>query len=65
MISLKKGLCALSFGIGLSISLNAWAIEPDCGVCAGWYTKCAAGDATSCSRYDFYDCSIKFPECTG
>lgn len=63
MISFKKAFCALSFGIGLSASLNAWAIEPDCDVCAGWYQACENGDARSCSRYDSMGCAYKFPGC--
>lgn len=65
MISLKKGLCALGFGIGLSVTLSAWAIPPDCGVCGGWYQKCLAGDNLACERYDTYACSVNYPDCTG
>ena len=65
MVSFKKALCALSFGIGLSASLNAWAIKPDCAVCKTWYDQCAAGDQYSCDRWDMNACSVIVSGCPG
>jgi hypothetical protein len=56
MISFKKALCALSFGIGVSASLNAWAIEPDCGLCMWWAERCDAGIEHSCFLWDYHNC---------
>lgn len=65
MISLKKGLCALGFGIGLGVSLNASAYIVDCGTCGALYAECANGDMSSCQTYNNYHCYIKFPDCWG
>jgi hypothetical protein len=65
MISLKKGICALGFGIGLGVSLSAWALPPDCTGCGFWYQKCLRGDARYCAQYEAAECSFYYPECTG
>lgn len=50
MISLKKALFAVCFGIGAAVSMSAWAMPPY-EVCLEWQEACAAGDAQAC--YDF------------
>lgn len=58
MISFKKALCALSLGIGLSTSLNVWAVKADCALCEAWRDKCEAGDEHSCFLWDYNYCGI-------
>ncbi len=63
MISLKKGMCALLFGIGLSVSLSATAVG-GCDFCRNAYQACQAGDQASCNRYEWQKCDAYYPECT-
>lgn len=60
MISLKKGFFALSFGIGMAVSLNAWALPP-CSTCQNWLDQCALGVTTACNSYDHYGCDLLYP----
>ncbi len=64
MISLKKALCVLSFGLGLGFSMNSWAIRPDCGLCAAWKEECeTTGNSLSCRRYEQLDCFMVLAYC--
>lgn len=55
MISLKKCLFTLSFGVGMAVSLSAWAF-PTCDTCAAWKVDCAGGDANGCYQYSRFGC---------
>ena len=51
MVSFKKALFALSFGIGLAYALPA-AAAPDADVCRAWVEDCHAGDANACYQFN-------------
>jgi len=63
MISLKKCLCVLGFGLGLGFSMSSWAVQPDCAMCAAWEEDCAAGNAQNCERYEYFDCFVRLTYC--
>jgi hypothetical protein len=51
MISIKKALFALSFGMGLAYALPA-AAAPDADTCQAWVDECHAGDANACYQFN-------------
>jgi len=55
MISIKKAIFALGLGIGLSASLNAWAM-PGCLACESFANKCLAGDQAACDSFHRLSC---------
>lgn len=61
MISLKKALFALSFGVGIAASMNAWAL-PSCQTCKDWEAACAAGDTNACTLATNYRCAGLYPQ---
>lgn len=56
MISVKKALCVLGFGLGFGFSMNSYAVKPDCALCAAFQEQCEAGDSMSCRRFDNLNC---------
>lgn len=62
MISLRKCLFSLCFGIGISVSLSAWAL-PGCSACLSMGNACVAGDQRACMTYGNDDCSETLAEC--
>jgi hypothetical protein len=55
MIKMKKAVFAFGLGIGLAVSMNAWAL-PDCDTCEAYKADCAAGNSSSCTFFIRYGC---------
>lgn len=55
MISVKKAFFAVCFGLGLAVSLHAWA-APSEETCEAMAASCRAGDTASCDRFHALPC---------
>jgi hypothetical protein len=55
MIKLKKAVFAFGLGLGMAVSLNAWAL-PDCDTCAAYKADCDAGVSSACTFFIRYSC---------
>jgi hypothetical protein len=60
MISFKKALFVVAFGIGLSSAAQAWVL-PDCYTCQTYLENCQAGDRAACDLYNNGRCGINYP----